>query len=188
MVDVMGHVAMTLLFALPAWLLLDGLVPVLFAALALSTSLLPDVDLVVSALFPTVVSHHGVTHTVLFVTLASVAAGAVVTWVVERHLDTDAAGRAVRGYRMRVFGFATGAFLLGGLSHLVADLLSAPDVAPPVEPFWPVLSKPWAVDLVWYDAAWVNSGFLVVIVLAHLALFAVVDPFDRRSPAGEGRA
>ncbi|PSP82483.1 hypothetical protein BRC83_09290 [Halobacteriales archaeon QS_1_68_17] len=74
--------------------------------------------------------------------------------------------------------FAFGAFLLGGLSHLFADMLSAPDIAQPIEPFWPFLTKPWSVDLLWYNSPWWNAGLLAVAVLLHVAVAYAVEPFQ----------
>jgi len=56
------------------------------------------------------------------------------------------------------------------VSHLVADMLSAPDISTPIEPFWPFFDKLWSVDLVWYNAMWINFGFLSAMIVVHLAL------------------
>jgi len=76
MVDVSGHFAMALLFAAPAWLVWGRRGSLTFAAFTLVTAMLPDTDLALRHVFPTV-HHHGVTHTVVFVTVASVVAGAI---------------------------------------------------------------------------------------------------------------
>jgi len=77
MVDIMGHVAFGLFFATVAWFVWDDRASVAFIGLAAVASLLPDVDLWLSKLFPAEVHHHGVTHTVLFVTVMSLAAAAL---------------------------------------------------------------------------------------------------------------
>ena len=59
MVKLMGHVAMGLLFALPAWYRWEGRLPLAFVGFVLTTVVLPDVDLVLSGVVPGV-HHHGV--------------------------------------------------------------------------------------------------------------------------------
>jgi membrane-bound metal-dependent hydrolase YbcI (DUF457 family) len=177
MVDVMGHVAFGLLFALPAWVLWRGRVSVAFIALTATMAMLPDVDLWLSEAFPATVQHHGVAHTVLFVTVVSVLVGAVVTLAVGDRLDEWT--NAKRFNRTSTFLFVTGAFTLGGVSHLCADMLSAPDLSAPLQPFWPFFAKPWSVDVVWYNSIWINFVLLVVAVLIHLAIGTAVSPFDR---------
>lgn len=178
MVDITGHVAFGLAFAAVAWFVWDDRVAVAFVALAALAALLPDVDIWLSAAFPAEVHHHGVTHTVLFATVASVVGGALVAGLFTGRFD-DWAGTERFG-RGRLFGFATGALFAGSVSHVVADMLSAPDVSTPIEPFWPFFEKPWSVDVLHYDAAWVNFGFLTVVILVHVALAYVTTPADRR--------
>lgn len=178
MVDIMGHVAFGLLFSLLAWFVWDDRASVGFIGLAVVASLFPDIDLLLSSWFPDAVHHHGVTHTVLFVTAASVVGGAVLAglfssqiddWIGSEQFDTSS-----------LFVFATAGFLAGGLSHVVADVLSAPDISTPIEPFWPVITQPLGIDLVWYNAAWINVGFLSVMVVTHVALAYATTPADHR--------
>lgn len=171
MVDVMGHFAMALLWALPAWALWDGRVSLLFIGFAVATAMLPDVDLVLSMFLP--IQHHGITHTVLFVTLTSVVVGALVEYGLGSWLERQ--WLAERGYHPSsgaLFIFVAGGLLLGGYSHLFADMLSAPDIAAPVEPFWPFFEKPWSVDLIWYNSRLWNAGLLVAGVLLHVLVAA----------------
>jgi hypothetical protein len=63
MVDVSGHVAIGLLFAAPAWFLWGRRGSLSFVGFSLLTAMLPDADLFLRRVFPTV-QHHGVTHTV----------------------------------------------------------------------------------------------------------------------------
>lgn len=169
MVDVMGHLAMALLVAAPAWVLWDGRLSLAFVGLTLTTAMLPDADLYLQGVLP--ITHHGVTHTVVFVTAVALVAGAVVefglrSWLERTWLASE--GYAVSDWAL--FAFVAGAFVLGGCSHLVADMLSAPDIAAPVEPFWPVFEKPWSVDVLYYDNPWWNRGLLAVATALHLAL------------------
>jgi len=178
MVDATGHAAFGLLFATPAWFVWHGRSSALFAGFAAAAALLPDVDVWLSQLFPSEVHHHGVTHTVVFVVLASIVGGALVAGLFARRIDgwTD----DERFDRRRLFAFATAAFLLGGLSHLVGDILSAPDISTPIEPLWPFLNAPVGLDLVWFNAWWINAGFLAVMVALHLVLAYVTVSEDRR--------
>jgi membrane-bound metal-dependent hydrolase YbcI (DUF457 family) len=178
MVDITGHIAFGLLFAVFAWFVWDRRAAATFVGLAVIASLLPDIDLWLTKLFPAEFHHHGVTHTVLFAVLASVVGGALVAWLLAGPIDDWV--ESERFDRKSLFVFSTGAFLAGSLSHLVADMLSAPDISTPIEPFWPFFDKPWSVDLVWYNAFWINFGFIAVMILIHLALAYYSDPGDHR--------
>jgi inner membrane protein len=52
MVDVSGHLAMALLFAVPAWVLWKRRGALAFAGFSLVTAMLPDVDLVLKTFLP----------------------------------------------------------------------------------------------------------------------------------------
>lgn len=169
MVDVMGHFAMGLLWAAPAWILWDGRVSAAFVGLTLATAMLPDVDLVLSQYLP--IAHHGITHTVVFVLGVALAAGAVVEWGLRSRIER--AWLRAEGHGLStgaLFAFVFGAFALGGLSHLFADVLSAPDVSQPLEPFWPLITDPLVVDLIWYNAVWWNAVLLAVALVIHIGL------------------
>jgi hypothetical protein len=56
---------MALLWALPAWVRWDGRVNLAFIGFTFATAMLPDLDLVLRSVLP--ITHHGITHTVLFV-------------------------------------------------------------------------------------------------------------------------
>jgi hypothetical protein len=176
MVDIMGHLAMGLLWAAPAWFVWHDRVSLVFVGVATVAALFPDVDLWLSALFPEVIQHHGVFHTVLAVALASLAVGALAAATlvrpVDRWLGSD------RFDRSSLFVFVTGATLVGGLSHLFADVLSAPDVSQAIEPFWPLYRQSLSIDLIWYNSPWWNVGLLTVAVLLHLGLAYVSDPVE----------
>lgn len=172
-----GHLAFGLLFSLPAWLVWRDRTSAAFVGLAVLMAPVPDVDKWLALLFPTEVHHHGVTHTVVFVALASVLGGALVAGPLAGRMDD---WLDERFDRWSLFAFAVTAFLLGGLSHLVADVLSAPDVSTPIEPFWPFFDEPWSLDVVWYDAWWINAGFFGVMVAVHLVLAYVAVRGSRR--------
>jgi len=178
MVDITGHVAFGLFFALPAWFFYDERVSVGLLALAAAGALLPDVDIWLAALFPDVVHHHGVTHTVVFVTVASLVGSAVLTGLlggrINDWVESEQFGES------RLFGLAFAGLLAGGLSHVFADILSAPDISTPIEPFWPVVEGSVGIDVIWYDNPWINVGFFTVMLAVHLVLAYVTTPPERR--------
>lgn len=163
MVDIIGHLGMGLIWlTIVGWLAYDGETALGFIALGAPFSLLPDIDLWLSKAFQTI-HHHGVVHTILVVAGISVVVGAVLAkWVVPRFDGGYLAPPAGSSY-----AYAIGAVFVAGLSHLFADLLSAPDIAPQVEPFWPfVTTKVITVDVLYYNDPVVNWG----LFLAGLAL------------------
>lgn len=185
MVNTMGHLAFGLLFATPAWFVWRKRVAVAFVGLALVTSQLPDVDLWLARWFPAEFHHHGVTHTVLFAVLASLVVGALaavtLTGPLDRWLGWD------RLDRWSTFGFAFLAFCLGGLSHVFADMLSAPDISSPVEPLWPFLDAPISFDLIYYTAPEWNAGLLIFALALHVvAGYVDIEPLRRASERFKG--
>lgn len=92
-----------------------------------------DVDLVLSQYLP--ITHHGMTHTILFVVVVSVLVGAVASRWLTDWLNVHSWIRSTTIARKTVFAFATAGMLVGATSHLFADLLSAPDIAAPLSPF-----------------------------------------------------
>lgn len=167
-----GHLGMGLLFALPAWILWDGRVSAVFVAFVVSTSKLPDLDITLGNLgFP--VKHHGVVHTVTFVVAFSVVAAVLTVavlrpllrrWWLETEDETVPTGT--------LFLFTVGGFTLGGISHLVADVMAA-DPVEPVEPLWPFIEEPVELGLFYYASPWMNLGLLLVAVALHLVLFSL---------------
>lgn len=170
MVQVAGHLGMALLFSTPAWLVWGRRTSVTFVGFCLVTAMLPDLDLVLQDVVPGVY-HHGVTHTVAFVVVAGVAGGALAAVWLTPYLERYRRIRSGVIPRSTVFAFAAGGFVLGGLSHVFADLLSAPDIAAPLKPLWPVYSESVIFDVVAYDSfAW-NEGLLLAAVALHVALY-----------------
>ncbi|QLG28078.1 metal-dependent hydrolase [Halorarum halophilum] len=183
MVDVSGHFGMALLFAAPAWIVWGRRGALGFTAFTLTTAMLPDVDLVLEAFLPVV--HHGVTHTVLFVALVSLVFGAVAAhWLTDRFNDHPWI-RSTAISRETVFVFATGGLLTGGISHLFADVLSAPDIAAPLSPFWPIYPEPVIVDAIYYGSPIWNFGLLAVASSIHFVLARYESyPLDTRYRIG----
>ncbi|KYH23994.1 hypothetical protein HAPAU_40730 [Halalkalicoccus paucihalophilus] len=184
MVDVSGHFAMALLFAAPAWVLWGHRGALGFTGFTLVTAMLPDSDLVLQHYLP--VSHHGVTHTVLFVALVSVLSGAVAARWLTAHFNTHRWIRSTTIPTETVFLFATAGLLTGGVSHIFADLLSAPDIAAPLAPFWPVYPEHIIIDVIYYNSPIWNFGLLAVAVALHLALARYEGyPLETRYRIGE---
>lgn len=169
MVDVLGHLGMGLLWAVPAWFLWQWRVSLTFVGFVLLTSMLPDIDLYLPG-----IRHHGVTHTILFVAIVAFIGGVLLTVVVTpvlkrwwRRENDPIAGKSI-------LVFAVGGLLLGGLSHLFTDMLSTSSVERTIEPFWPFFDKPVSIYLIhdYSQFVW-NGGLLVVAVLTHLVLLTL---------------
>lgn len=171
MPELLGHLAMGLLFALPAWMLWDGRTAVGFIGFVLATSKLPDVDLVLQA-YGLPVHHHGVTHTVLFVVVSSVVVGAVAVAlfrpVIKQACDL---GEDEAVHKGTIYVFVTGGLVLGGLSHLFADMLAA-DGYQRIEPFWPVFQETYSIHVVHFTSPWLNLWLLVVAATLHAIVIA----------------
>ena len=183
MVDVTGHFGMALLFAAQAWLIWGQRGALGFTGFALATAMLPDTDLVLRHVLP--ITHHGITHTLLFVSLMSVLVGAgAAKWLT----DWFNATRLIRSTAISdetVLVFATAGLVLGGTSHIFADLLSAPDIAAPLEPFWPLYAKPVIIDVIYYNSPVWNFGLLAVAIALHVLLaWHERVPFENRYRIG----
>lgn len=171
---------MGLLFALPAWILWNERTAAAFVAFVLATSTLPDLDLALQSLgLP--VKHHGVLHTVVFVVGFSAVAGVVAVAVLRPVLR--------RWWRMTeheevrngtLYVFVTGGFVLGGLSHLFADMLAA-DRFEPIEPLWPFVQESFPIHVIHYTSPWLNLGLLTVAMVLHAAIIVSgVFPIEHR--------
>lgn len=183
MAELLGHIAMGLLFALPAWVLWEGRTAGAFVVFVVMTSKLPDLDLTLQNLgLP--VKHHGALHTIVFVVGFSVIAGGVALVVIRpvlRRWWRLTENETVRSGTLYLF--VTGGFVLGGLSHLFADVLAA-DPYEPIEPLWPFLHESVAIHAVHYASPWLNLGLLIVATIIHIAvvvsgLFPIDNPFQR---------
>ena len=174
MVDVLGHLGMALLWLVPAWWVVDQRkTAALFVATGFWFGMLPDVDLVLSNWFDGI-HHHGVFHTVLVVTLLAMVIGPLVG-VVFRRIGEHSEWFSVRAREHATpMGFL--AVWIPGLSHLFADMLSAPDISTPIEPFWPILNGSFVlVDVFWYTSWWATWGLLVLGILVNVAAWYVTD-------------
>lgn len=168
MVDVLGHVAMGLLWAVPVWFFRERRTSLAFIGFVLLAVMLPDVDLYLPG-----IAHHGVTHTVLFVAITSLLGGALIapmaTPVLRRWWRRSEPVSKASVYRFIVIGL-----LLGGLSHLFIDMLSAGTGGnPPLEPFWPFFKGPFSIDFIYYSSFRWNGGLLAVALVVHSVLFSL---------------
>lgn len=155
-----------------------------FTAFTLLTAMLPDVDLVLSQYLP--IAHHGVTHTIVFVAIVSVLVGAVASRWLTDWLNAHSWIRSETIAGKTVFAFATAGMLVGGMSHLFADVLSAPDIAAPLSPFWPVYTEPVIVDVIYYQNPYWNFGLFGVAIALHLLLaWAESTPLETRYRIGD---
>lgn len=156
---------MALVFTAPAWVVLPRRAAATFTALALPAGMLPDLDLVLPG-----VKHHGVTHTLLFVVVASLALGAIVAGIDELLRDEG----PPPGVGRSLLEFSAAAFFVGSGSHLLGDMLSAPDIAEPIEPLWPLWQGSIGLDVLYFSSPLSNYGLLALGLAAHLAVLAAV--------------
>lgn len=181
MVDVAGHLGMALIWLAPAWFLTEQTrTAAAFVGASVWFGVLPDVDIYLSQLTETV-QHHGILHTVLAVTVLAAVLGPALGWLLDRY------GRDSRYLSSEIpENTATIGFLavwIPGLSHVFADMLSAPDIAQAVEPAWPLYQQSIGVDLVWYNDPWFNWGLLLAGIGLNLVLYGLQStaPTGRRT-------
>jgi inner membrane protein len=156
-----GHIGLALLFAVPAWFVFtETKASVAFTALAASTGMLPDGDLLLMNYF--FVEHHGLTHSFVFTIPTALFLGAVVTGgylLIRGDKRTSTAA---------VYGFATLALFTGMAAHIVADMLTTPDIAPPIKPLYPVVSERVILDLAFVKSKLWNLGTLALGIVAQV--------------------
>jgi len=156
MVDVLGHFGMALLWLSPSWVVIGReRTAATFVAVGVWFGMLPDVDLVFSALSG--IHHHGVFHTVLFVTVAAVTLGPLLGRAMKRVMGgTD--WFSVRT-ESRAYLLGVAAVWVPSLSHVVADMLSAPDLSTRIEPLWPLVDGPLLyIDVLYYESFWATTA------------------------------
>lgn len=162
MVDVLGHLGMALLWLAPAWIVLDrSRTAATFVAIGVWFGLLPDSDLVLSNWFSHLIHHHGVFHTLLVVTVLAALLGPIVGQILTTMLrGTEWFSPQAENNASKVSFLAV---WIPGVSHLFADILSASDVAPPIEPLWPLYgSEIVLVDVFYYTSFWATWGLFIV--------------------------
>lgn len=120
----------------------------------------------------------GIVAAALLTVAASLALAAVVAGLDEWLRDDG----PPPGVRRSVFAFCAAAFGVGAGSHLLADALSAPDVAQPIVPLWPAAGIEVGLDLLYFSSPYSNFGLLAVGVAAHAAAYAVARRRRSASP------
>ena len=175
-----GHLALALLFALPAWVLWDGRTGAAFVGFVLAAATLPDVDMVLMRAGAPV-KHHGVTHTLVFVVGVAIVAGVVALALFRpmlRRWWRLTEDETVRAGTIELF--VAGGLLLGGVSHLIGDMLAS-DGYEPIEPLWPVVGAEVEFPVAHYTSPWLNGVLLVVALALHLAVvLAGTFPLEHR--------
>lgn len=167
MVALIGHLGMALLWLSPVWYFIEHRqTAALVVAVGFWFGLLPDVDLVLSD-WVEGIHHHGIFHTVLVVTILAMIIGPMVGVAFSRIGERTGWFSAQARERATAIGFLT--VWIPGLSHLFADMLSAPDVSTQIEPLWPVVNGPVvAVDVLWYQSWWATWGLFILGVTANV--------------------
>lgn len=174
-VQLAGHVGMALLLVSPVWFKLATRESVGIAILATMTAMLPDSDLVARHFID--IQHHGIFHTVFFVVPVCFVLALVVTWFYETY-GWQYVDRENRPAPRTALWVSFGAFLVGGFAHLVGDALTSPDVAPAIQPFYPLSDWTMSVDIFWVYNPVVNLGTLALAIAVHVALWRI-DPYGK---------
>lgn len=163
-----GHLGLALLFAAPAWLVFGQLkAGAAFSALAATTAMFPDIDLV--AMRVLFIEHHGISHSLVFLIPAALVLGGVVTagYLAIR----DRTGRPTKSSRSvtALYAFATLALFTGMLAHLAGDVLTSPDVAPPIKPLMPITDSALYLDAAFVKSNLWNLGTLALGITVQTA-------------------
>ena len=177
MVDVLGHFGMALLWLAPVWyFVVHRQTAALVVAGGVWFGMLPDIDLPLSVWFAGI-HHHGVVHTVLAVTVLAVVIGPLIGLVFTRIGErTDWFCAAARE---RATAIGVIAVLVPGLSHIFADMLSAPDISTRIEPLWPLVNGPVIViDVLWYQSWWATWGLFILGVAVNAVAWYVTEGRD----------
>ena len=170
MVDVLGHLGMALIWLAPAWIFIDDRkTAAVFVFAGFWFGMLPDVDLYLSNWFAGI-HHHGVFHTILVVTILAAVLGPILGWVLKSAGSDDDWFSDRAEANAITLGFI--AVWVAGLSHLFADMLSAPDVATRIEPFWPLYNGSVVLlDVLWYTSFWATWALFIAGLALNGALW-----------------
>jgi len=159
-----GHYGASLLVYAPLGFALHWLgepvLAVLGGVISLSLATLPDVD----TRLP-LVSHRGVTHTVLFAVAVGAVLGAV-GWAV----GTLGGSGGETAVRLAAFGAVVGTTAIG--SHLLADVITPMGLVP----FWPLSRAEYTLDITRADNRVANAALLVLGVLVAALTVLLAEP------------
>ncbi len=158
-----GHIGVALLLAAPAWLVFDQFrVGLAFSGLAALTGMFPDLDIYVMRYV--FIEHHGLMHSLTFLIPAALVLGAVFTGGYLAVSDDDHSAAA------SVFGFVTIALFTGMVAHMTGDILTSPDIAPPVKPLYPLVDSRFVLDAAFVKSNLWNLGPLALGLVTQGAL------------------
>jgi membrane-bound metal-dependent hydrolase YbcI (DUF457 family) len=155
-----GHIGLALLFAAPAWLVFEEFKAGLaFSSLAALTGMFPDLDIYVMRYV--FVEHHGLMHSLTFLVPAALVLGGVVAggYLAVRSSDHPSAAA--------VYGFVTVALFTGMLAHMAGDVLTSPDIAPPIKPLYPIIDSRFVLDAAFVKSNLWNLGPLALGLLVQ---------------------
>lgn len=158
-----GHIGLALLFAAPAWLVFEEFKAGLaFSALAALTGMFPDLDIYVMR--HVFIEHHGLMHSLTFLIPAALVVGGILTggYLAVRSSDRPSAAA--------VYGFVTLALFVGMFAHMTGDVLTSPDIAPPVKPLYPVVDQRFVLDAAFVKSNLWNLGTLALGIVTQGAL------------------
>jgi inner membrane protein len=120
MVDVLGHLAMGLLAALPVWAVWKPRPALAFLGFVLLMAMVPDIDLYLPW-----VAHHGPTHTLLFTGVVAVAGAGVAVFAAPTVLHRWSPWpESVSAASARLFSFAAAGLFLVCPLHVFSDVLA----------------------------------------------------------------
>lgn len=170
MVDVLGHLGMALLWLAPGWYFIDRPKTALtFVATSFWFGMVPDVDLVLSN-YLQIIHHHGVFHTIAVVTLLAAILGPVFGLALRKLFGGSewfSSWAADNAIAIGIIGV-----WIPGLSHLFADMLSAPDIASPIEPLWPLYNGSIVlIDVLWYASFWATWGLFTAGIAVNAVMW-----------------
>lgn len=160
---------MALIWVAPAWLVVNRTkTAATFVGVGFWFGYFPDIDLYLQRIFATF-HHHGIFHTVFTVSLVAAVVGPLLGRLLGRVLGGSDWFSSEAEDNASSFGFLM--VWIPGLSHIFADMLSAPDIAQAVEPFWPLYQHSIGIDVVYYDNRLFNWGLLLAGIGLNIALY-----------------
>lgn len=169
-----GHIGGALVMSAPFVRVLGPRQSLWFAAFAVFGGRLPDIDTTLP------IPHHGITHTIIFVVASSLVLGIVAAAIVEWYPPAAVATATLSLSSRTVFVLTVGGLFVGGISHIILDILSVGTAIAnpkPLHPLWPLHSRRVGLALIPVRAAYTNFGLLAIGAIVFIAVYlAVHDP------------
>lgn len=159
-----GHYGITLLLTTPVMYILGletrtVVLGVLFTGIALTTCMLPDIDLKLP-----LIQHRGITHTVGFALVTAVLFGVIAIGILSQ-LHSLSGKLTVYG-----FGFAFFCVFTGIIGHLLGDALTIGRDEYAITPLWPLSDRQLRFGLTRASSPVWNNGLFILGVLAHVVI------------------